>query len=237
MKVPGKIEDWVIFEDEDFIIINKPPFISTLQDRASKHSIIELARANNADIQVCHRLDKETSGALLLSKHNNAYKYASDLFLHKKIEKVYHAICHGSKPFQNRLVELDLFIPSSGVVKVRKGAKKSATLLQTIESFKNYSLVECKPQTGRMHQIRVHMAAQHAPLVGDGLYGGHDIYLSDIKRKYKVKGEQNERPLIPRFALHAKALKFMGMNGNLVEANAEYPKDFKTVLKQLRKHA
>ena len=98
--------------------------------------------------------------------------------------------------------------------------------------FKKHSLIECLPETGRMHQIRVHLAKEQAPIINDEMYGGRLFYLSEIKKNYKTGKYEEERPLIRRFALHAYALKLKGLN-NSIEAKAEYPKDLKVLLKQL----
>ena len=117
----------------------------------------------------------------------------------------------------------------------RRQGKPSQTIFNTLEGYRNYSLIECMPVTGRMHQIRVHLAMEGAPLVSDSLYRGDSLYLSQIKRNYKLKRETEERPLIKRFALHAKQLKFDNME-ELIEVDTPYPKDFAVLVKQLRKY-
>lgn len=234
MKSKQNFEEWLVFENESYLAINKPPYIATLEDRSSPVSVLRLAREYNKDLQVCHRLDKETSGVLLMAKSAEAYKHASTQFSDRTIKKVYHAVANGSHDFKDELIDLDLAISSSGIARVKKGAKPSRTRVTSLEKFRHHTLLECSPETGRMHQIRVHLAALGAPLVADSMYGGDDLFLSKIKRGYRPK-EKEERPLMARVTLHAYALQFNDLNGEQVEISGAYPKDFQTVLTQLRK--
>ena len=230
-------KDWIVFEDDDYLVINKPPYVSTLEDRTGAASILELATEYFSGCQVCHRLDKETSGALLLSKHSEAYKHANAQFADRTIEKTYHAVANGLHNLQNNEIDLPLHVAASGSVRVSRTGKPSTTFVTSLERFKYHTLVECKPVTGRMHQIRVHMAAIEAPLVADLAYGGTDLYLSSIKKKYKPKFEKEERPLLARVALHAFSLKYEDFNVNNQYIECPYPKDFQTVLTQLKKNS
>lgn len=235
MKQNRNFEEWIVFENENYLVINKPPYIATLEDRSSPDSVLKLARQFNNDLQVCHRLDKETSGVLLLSKNAEAYKHANAQFSDRRVQKAYHAVANGNHDFKNKLIDLDLSISASGIVKVKKGAKPSRTIVNTLENYRYHTLVECSPETGRMHQIRVHLAALNAPLVADQVYGGADLYLSKIKKSYRPKIEAAERPLMARVALHAYALEFDDLNGERIKVSGDYPKDFRTVLTQLQK--
>jgi len=96
--------------------------------------------------------------------------------------------------------------------------------------------VECCPVTGRMHQIRVHLAELNAPIVGDEFYGGSPFYLSGIKKKYNLKKDSVENPLIQRFALHAYKLSLASIDGAKYEFEAPYPKDFRVLVEQLEKN-
>jgi len=230
-------KDWIVFEDDDYLLINKPPYVSTLADRTGAASILELATEYFTGCQVCHRLDKETSGALLVSKHSAAYKHANAQFAERTVDKTYHAVANGLHNLQNKEIELALHVAASGSVRVSRTGKPSTTFVTSLERFKQHTLVECKPVTGRMHQIRVHMAAIGAPLVADLAYGGADLYLSSIKNKYKPKFEKEERPLLARVALHAFSLKFKDLKGDHHYIECPYPKDFRTVLTQLKKNS
>ncbi len=228
--------DLILYEDEDYIVINKPPFISTLADRSSKVNILGQARAYITTAQVCHRLDKETSGALAIAKHPEAYQALAVQFEARKVKKTYHAVADGIHEFQKEKINLPILISGKGVARVNHKGKPAQTIVQAIEAYKMHTLLACQPITGRFHQIRVHLAHIKAPIAGDEQYGGNPIYLSEIKRKFNLKKDTEELPLIKRVALHAKALKFNLLNGKYIEVEAPYPKDFAVLVKQLRKY-
>jgi 23S rRNA pseudouridine955/2504/2580 synthase len=234
---PKNFKQWIEFEDDNYLVINKPPNISTLSDRTGAVSVLELATNYFFGCQLCHRLDKETSGALLLSKHTDAYKHGNSQFADRSIEKIYHAVADGLHELKDLMIEKPLHISASGMVKVSKSGKPSATIATTLKKYKQHSLVECKPVTGRMHQIRVHMASIGAPLVGDETYGGQQLFLSSIKRGYRPKPEIEERPIMARVALHAYSLRFVGLDSETHHIECPYPKDYQTVLKQLGKNS
>jgi 23S rRNA pseudouridine955/2504/2580 synthase len=229
-------KNWLVFEDDNFMVINKPPYVSTLEDRTGADSILQLAKEYYNGTQVCHRLDKETSGALLLSKNLEAYKHANAQFADRTIEKIYHAVADGIHYFADEKIDLALHVAASGLVRVRRNGKESTTMATSIEQYKQHTLIECKPITGRMHQIRVHLAAIGAPLVADLTYGGKDLLLSSIKKKYKPKFEMEERPIMARVALHAYSLQFNNLDGKKNSIECPYPKDFQTVITQLKKN-
>jgi len=232
-----QFKDLILYEDQDYIIINKPSQLSTLEDRNDPHSIIEMARGYTEDAQVGHRLDKETSGALAIAKHPEAYRALAMQFEHRKVKKIYHAVCDGIHSFQDVQVDLPIYANSKGSVRVsHRGGKSAQTIVKTLEVYKQHTLVECQPVTGRMHQIRVHLASLHASIVGDEQYGGKPFYLSAIKRKYNLKRDTEELPLIRRVALHARALDIELLNQQRVCIEAPYPKDFGVLLKQLDKN-
>lgn len=93
--------------------------------------------------------------------------------------------------------------------------------------------MECKPVTGRMHQIRIHLSTLEAPITGDEMYGGKPLYLSTLKRKFNLKKETEEQPLIKRMALHAFSLEFSDLSGNVQHVEAPYPKDIQAMIRQL----
>jgi 23S rRNA pseudouridine955/2504/2580 synthase len=117
----------------------------------------------------------------------------------------------------------------------RQEGKRAETWFQSLKYFKHYTLVECKPVTGRMHQIRIHLATQRASIAGDDMYKGQPVFLSKIKRKYHLGKDQEELPIMKRFALHAYEVTFKLLNGEDITVHAPYPKDFETLLKLLEK--
>lgn len=236
MKIP-KFTDLILFEDDDIIVVNKPAFISTLDEReGSEINMLRLAKNYSDDAQICHRLDKETSGALIIAKNPEAYRSVSMQFEKRKVKKVYHAIIEGTHVFDELLIDLPILNVGKGNVTIsRQEGKRAETWFQSLKYFKHYTLVECRPVTGRMHQIRIHLATQRASIAGDEMYKGKPVFLSDIKRKYHLGKDQEEMPIMKRFALHAYEVTFKLMNDKDITIHAPYPKDFETLLKLLDK--
>jgi len=237
-KIPD-LKQAIIFENEDFIAINKPPYISSLDERSqvATPSILRLLREFEDDAQLCHRLDKETSGVLLAAKHPAAYRHAAMAFEHRQVTKIYHAVVGGIQDFKGVQVYLPILPLPNGMVKIDKlQGKEAETIFNTIEVYRFHTLLECLPITGRMHQIRIHLSCADAPIVGDATYGGKDVFLSQIKRKFNLKQESEELPLISRVALHAFALNIPLMDGTRHTVEAPYPKDFRALINQLQRN-
>jgi 23S rRNA pseudouridine955/2504/2580 synthase len=226
----------VLFENEDYLVINKPPYLSTLDDRHEAQNILDLAKAYSEDAQVCHRLDKETSGCLVIAKNPNAYRNIAIQFEDRKVDKVYHAVVEGIHDYQNVLVDRNLHANNKGVAKVTKEGKPAQTYFNTIKTYFGHSLIGCQPVTGRLHQIRIHLAYLKSPICGDELYGGKPLYLSSLKRKFNLKKGTDELPIMQRVALHAYAIGFLGTQGETIQVTAPYPKDFDVLVRQLEKN-
>lgn len=234
------LNDLLIFENDHYLVINKPPYISTLHDRNDPIDILKLAKDYHPDAQVCHRLDKETSGALVIAKHQEAYRHFAIMLEKRQVKKVYHAVVNGIHVFEDLTADQPIFSTNSkSRVDFREG-KPSLTLVSTVETFKYHTLVKCFPVSGRLHQIRVHMAFHHAPISCDPVYGGDFIYLSQLKKNFNLsKTKDEEQPILSRVALHAHQVAFydFGTEENrTVEVDAPYPKDFAVLVKQLRKY-
>src|SRR5690606_7106123 len=236
-----QFKDLILFEDEDYIVINKPSGIATLDDRniASITSILEMAREYCATAQVCHRLDKETSGALAIAKNPVAYRGLSMQFENRTVKKVYHAVCDGIHDFKDSKITAPISTLSKGAVKIDpyQGKPAEATV-NTVRAYKIHTLVACEPLTGRMHQIRIHLSSVSAPISGDEQYKGQKVFLSKVKRRFNLKKDTEEQPLIKRVALHASGLGFRSTNNEKnITIEAPYPKDFAVLLKQLDKNS
>ncbi|RTQ49283.1 RluA family pseudouridine synthase [Hymenobacter gummosus] len=237
MKLPA-FQDLIIFENDDYIVINKPPFLATLDERVGgAPNILRLARQHYDDIQACHRLDKETSGALALAKNPDAYRNLAMQFEDRQVKKVYHAVGWGVHEFDGLRVERNIETTTKGKARLAPGGKHAETLVRTLETYARHTLFECLPVTGRMHQIRLHLMYLQAPIVGDKTYGGEDFYLSTLKRKFNMKQGEEEQPFIKRFALHARQLTFAGLDGEPISVEAEYPKDFRVLVDTLRQYS
>lgn len=230
-------EKIILYEDQDYIIINKPPFISTLDDRSNAQNILALARRYCPPAQVCHRLDKDTSGCLAIAKNANAYKNAAGQFQRRKVQKVYHAIVDGIHEFKEDIsAPIAIGSGKKAYINFRYG-KRSETQLTTIRIFRFHSFVECTPISGRLHQVRVHLASKNASISGDIKYGGKHIFLSHIKRNYHQSQKKEELPLTRRFMLHSRSLSFEDLQAKSLFCEAPYPNDFEIVLSKLHKYS
>ncbi len=237
MKFPN-FKDLILFEDNDYIVVNKPPFLASLDERgaAGEINLLRLAKQYSDDAQVCHRLDKETSGALIIAKNPEAYRHASMQFEKRKVNKTYHAVVNGHVIFDDLLVDLPILNAGNKNVTIdRAEGKRAETYFNSLKYYRHYTLVECRPITGRMHQIRIHLATQKAAIAGDEMYRGKPVFLSSIKRGFRLTKGEEEQPIMKRFALHARYLVFKDLKDNEVRIEAPYPKDFATLIKLLDK--
>ena len=237
MKYPS-FKDLILFEDDNHIVVNKPPFVASLDERggSGEVNILRLARQYSPDAQVCHRLDKETSGAIIIAKNPEAYRSVSMQFEKRKVKKTYHAVVDGQVTFNELFIDLPILNDGNKSVTIdRKEGKRAETIFNSIKFYKHYTLVECKPITGRMHQIRIHLATQRAAICGDTMYKGKPVYLSSMKKGYRIAKDDEEQPIMKRFALHARHLVFKGLDEQDIVIEAPYPKDYATLIKLLDK--
>ena len=231
----------IVFENNDFVAINKPTGLLTIPDREqTEKSLKEYLKEKYGDIFTVHRLDKDTSGLVIFAKNETAHKYFSKLFEDRKVEKYYLGIVLGSP--ENKTGSIDAPITEhllhKGTMTIHRNGKPSLTTYEVMEANKNYSLVSFQLHTGRTHQIRVHAKHIGHPLACDPIYGdGKPVLLSSIKKKFKLsKHDDEERPMIGRLALHSYKLMFDDMSGKRVELLAEIPKEFRALMQQLKKN-
>jgi 23S rRNA pseudouridine955/2504/2580 synthase len=215
------------------MIVNKPPGLSTLHDRSDPINLLDMAREYHAEAQVCHRLDKDTSGVLVLARNPEAYRHLALQFQNRTVDKVYQAVCDGLHDFRDTVVDRPLKKSTDGIVRIHRDGQPAQTVFNTIAVYRMHTLISCRPITGRMHQIRVHLASKGAPITGDTTYGGRPFYLSSIKRHFNLGKYENEEPLMKRLALHAFSIRFEDRSNNPVFVEALLPKDMRALIRQL----
>ncbi|MBM3440297.1 MAG: RluA family pseudouridine synthase [Bacteroidetes bacterium] len=223
--VPENIPLQIVFEDDHIIIINKPAgmvvhpgcgnFTGTLVNGVAWHLKLQQPDVSEASLPrfgLVHRIDKNTSGLMVLAKTQQASFHLSKQFFDHTVERCYHALVWGD--FENHTGTVNAHIGRHQRFRKIMAAypdgeygKEAITHYQVIESFGYTSLVECKLETGRTHQIRVHMQHIGHPLFNDEMYGGNRIVKGTIYTKYKQFVE-NTFDVCKRHALHAKTLGF-----------------------------
>ena len=229
-----KLKELILWEDNNYFAVNKPPFLSTLEDRNEVTNLLVLAKEYSGDAQACHRLDKDTSGVIIFAKNPEAYRHLSIQFEKRQVNKIYHALADGIHNFKEQLVDVPILKQNDGIVKIsKKEGKPAQTWFSSLKSYRHHTLIECKPVTGRMHQIRIHLAFLGASITGDEQYGGKPFFLSMVKKDFNLKKSSEEQPLVKRMALHAFALEFTNLNCEKIRIEAPYPKDFQALIRQL----
>jgi RluA family pseudouridine synthase len=213
----------VVYEDEDLLAVNKPAGLPTQagQDprRANLYALLQESRKEKLFLH--HRLDKDTSGVLLLGRHPRANKGLTDLFREHRLTKIYWALA--KKPANedvDAFTVKDHLAPVRGsnkqlmrMVRVKSGGRFAETHFRRLNSLARADLWEARPLTGRTHQIRVHLAGTGRPIWGDFLYGG----------------KSSE---VPRLLLHARSLELAHpVTGKPLKIEAPLPADFSSILK------
>lgn len=230
----------VVFENDDFIAINKTSGLLTIPDREqSEKSLKEYLIDKFGQIFTVHRLDKDTSGLVLFAKNETTHKFLNKIFEERSVEKFYVGIVMGEPAEKTGLIDAPIAEHSlnKNLMVVHRRGKASQTGYEVLEGNKFYSLVSFQLHTGRTHQIRVHCKNIGHPLACDTLYGdGKPVLLSAFKKKFKLsKHDEEERPMIGRLALHSYRLYFTDEHGTKMGLEAEIPKEFRALMKQLSK--
>ena len=219
----------VIYEDSDIIVINKPsgmvvhPALGNYKDtlvNALLYHCKDLSGINGKiRAGIVHRIDKDTSGLLVACKNDLAHKNLSEQFMEHKVNKIYYCLVNGVIPHNMGLIDAPIGRDpqSRQQMAVVENGKEARTHFKVLERFEKNTLVEVKLETGRTHQIRVHMKYIGYPLVGDPVYGVR-----------KVVGENGQ-------FLHAKKLEFYHPRTNeFMSFETELPDDFNELLNKLR---
>lgn len=235
----------ILFEDDNFIVVNKPPHLPVIPDRfgAFNYNLRDLLTGNyhkeNPDgkIWVVHRIDADTSGLVLFAKNEEYHRLMSDIFEKREIEKYYLAITDKILPDFEGTIDRPLLKTSRRTIVHQKG-KPSQTEYRVVERFDGKDLVELKLLTGRTHQIRVHLKSIGCALFADAVYGNREVIsLANIKSTYHSRDIEEPRALCSRLTLHAHRLQFADpKTGDERKFEALLPKDLMAVLKALRKY-
>ncbi len=236
-----KLSELIIFENDDFVALNKPSGLLSIPDREGEEvSLKSLLQEKYSQIFTVHRLDRDTSGLIVFAKNEATHKHLSQQFEGRLTKKIYAGLVLGSPSETKGSINLPLAenMVQRGVMIVNRRGKESLTDYEVMEDFGLYSWMQFQIHTGRTHQIRVHMKEIGHPIVCDEVYGdGKPVLLSSLKKKKFKLGKDvlEERPLLSRLALHAYQLTFTTIQGDKKELTAELPKDLRATLQQLQK--
>jgi 23S rRNA pseudouridine1911/1915/1917 synthase len=238
----------VLYEDDALALINKPwnmvvhpakgNWSGTLVNALQFHFREQLSRANGEfRAGIVHRLDKDTSGVILIAKDDAALRDLCWQFETRKVFKEYVALTAGELDRDSDYIEGAMKLHPHDrlrhIVSTDPDAKEAVSYYEVMERFRGFTLVKVQPKTGRTHQIRVHLAHVGCPVLADKLYGGRDVFrLSDA-----VPGTPKDADelLLTRQALHAYRLRFKHpRKGTWIEAEAPLPPDMRRALEVLR---
>ncbi|MEC8099619.1 MAG: RluA family pseudouridine synthase [Pseudomonadota bacterium] len=228
--VPEKIrkilKSSILFEDNKILIFNKPYGISVQGGSKISYSIddaLPFFSSKGNTLKLTHRIDKNTTGILIIAKSKEVAKNITKLFKENRILKTYWAVVIGFAQNKSGYIKSSISkIKLNGLEKVRetKGTDKVAlTYYKTLETRSGLSLMEVMPKTGRTHQIRAHLLSKNCPILGDS--------------KYKIETFKNNSFLNEKMHLHAKSISF-NLNETTYSIEAELPNHFKNTLKNYK---
>ena len=242
----------IVYEDDDILVINKPPglvvhpgvgnFDGTLLNAVAWHlKDSPKFDANNPRLGLVHRIDKDTSGLLVIAKTENAKSNLGTQFYEKTTQRLYNALVWGNvKADEGTIIGALARDPRDRMQfavfdeEENPNAKHAVTHYKVLERFGYVTLVECRLETGRTHQIRVHLKHIGHTLFNDERYGGHEILRGEHFSKYK-QFVKNCFDVCPRQALHAKTLGFThSRTGEAMFFESELPEDMKTLIEKWR---
>ena len=229
----------VIFEDEGVLVVDKPGgMVCHSAQRAEYGSLAEWLREHGVETpRMINRLDRETSGLVVVAKNERAAKTLGKAVLRREIEKQYVAICWGEIEQQRGVVDQPIGVSRTSVVYTKRvvdsaAGKPSVTEFAVEKRMRGFTVVRLTPRTGRAHQLRVHMAWLGHPIVGDKIYGPDEtLYLQFIEKG--VTSEMLDKLLLPRHALHAEHTAFLHpRTRETVGFHAPLPEDMETFIKE-----
>ena len=242
--IPEDIPINVIFEDDQIIVINKQADMIVHPARGNTHGTLvnglvfysnQLSKGSGEFRPgIVHRLDKNTTGVMVVAKTDTAHWKLSRQFSERKTKKTYLGIVHGVPELTADMIDQPLGTHPQVREKnaIRPDGKESVTFYEVLEEFRGYALVKMMPKTGRTHQLRVHMQYLKHPFVADDMYGGKTVYPWQIEDR----DASPEKPLLGRVALHAWKLEIKHpASEKIMEFVAPLPDDIQRLLDELRK--
>lgn len=218
----------IIYEDANLLVVNKEAGVSVhADDHQTEGTLIQEIQKTYPAAELAHRLDKNTSGLLMIAKNNAAYEYVKRLFKERRILKTYTALVSGIVSNNEGVISLPIarskkdFRKRIATPHAVEGARPAETRFTVLDRFPQlgYTLIEAHPKTGRMHQIRSHLASIGHPVACDKLYGG----------------KRHKCPIgLGRQFLHASALEFTAPDGKHLRFEADLPQDLAQALEIVR---
>lgn len=241
----------ILHADADCVAIAKPAGVPAIPGRDGEPSALErlaaqlgLPCAGAADprLRVVHRIDRDTSGALLFALSRDAQRHLSEQFRGRTVAKEYLALVAGAPGADEGTIESPIgpHPTSPRRMIVTKTGRPALTLWRVEQRYRGLALLRVFPKTGKTHQIRVHLRSIGLPLAIDPLYnpaGPRALLLSAFKRGYRPAADHEERPLIERLTLHAERLRFLDRSGRPIDLVAPLPKDLRAAVQMLGKYA
>lgn len=232
----------IVYCDQFILAVCKPAGLPTLPDGYNPQlpHLKSALEPEYGRLWIVHRLDRETSGLVVLARTAAAHRSLNGQFDRRQVSKRYHALVCGAPDWQEKTVHLALRANGDRrhrtIIDETQG-KPAETGFQVLERLGDFTSIEACPHTGRTHQIRAHLAEIGLPILGDTLYGGIPaLALSTLKPGFAAEIE-TDRTLIQRCALHAKSLDMIHPDSNRpLHLEAAYPEDFDTALAMLRRY-
>jgi len=232
----------VVFEDDHLLAVDKPAGVAVHGGSGVSFGVIEQLRRARPEaklLELVHRLDKETSGLLLIAKKRSALVALQDQFRSRETGKTYSALVLGSWPASKKVIDVPLhkFLTAEGERRVRtalpsfeaQAGRRSITLVKVAQEFGDFTLLDVTIKTGRTHQIRVHLAHEGHPIAGDEKYGDFTI------NKALAKGDAVPGHKFGRMFLHARRLRFEHpATAEVIELEASLPAECEALLNAMR---
>ena len=241
----------ILFENEDFLVIDKPSGISAHPSQSEKErtivnwllfhyppikSVGDFLEKENIRPGIVHRLDKETSGTMVIAKNQKTFLNLKKQFQNHTVEKKYVALVNGSPKEDSGKINLNIARSKSDptkntAVKSKTEGRQALTYWKVLKKYPDHSLLEVMPKTGRMHQIRVHLKAIGLPVSGDKKYSPTRLPDRQAGGRGGIKSKDPKH--LGRMFLHAEYLSFKNLDGEKMSFSAPIPEDLKLVLKNL----